>query len=42
MIPRIDVVNDSNDQDIMENMFKPFIGQCFLSEEEAFIFYKKA
>ena len=24
----------------VENEFEPFVGQCFLSEEEAFIFYK--
>jgi tRNA(Ile)-lysidine synthase TilS/MesJ len=24
----------------MKNEFEPFVGQCFLSEEEAFIFYK--
>ncbi|KAF7124416.1 hypothetical protein RHSIM_Rhsim12G0119700 [Rhododendron simsii] len=27
--------------DLGANNFDPFIGQCFLSEEEAFIFYKK-
>ncbi|KAG5558295.1 hypothetical protein RHGRI_008276 [Rhododendron griersonianum] len=27
--------------DVRANNFHPFIGQCFLSEEEAFIFYKK-
>ncbi|KAG5530132.1 hypothetical protein RHGRI_030489 [Rhododendron griersonianum] len=26
---------------LVENDFQPFPGQCFLSEEEAFIFYKK-
>ncbi|KAI3847706.1 hypothetical protein MKX03_028791 [Papaver bracteatum] len=27
--------------DVVANEFEPFIGQCFLSEEEAFLFYTK-
>ena len=28
-------------EDSMKNEFDPFVGQCFLGEEEAFICYKK-
>ena len=29
------------DIDEKENIDEPFVGQCFLSEEEAFVFYVK-
>ncbi|KAG5532259.1 hypothetical protein RHGRI_026780 [Rhododendron griersonianum] len=35
-----EVIEDYEDQNSTENAFEPFVGQCFLSEEEAFIFYK--
>ena len=31
----------SRKEDSMKNEFDPFIGQCFLSEEETFICFKK-
>ena len=37
----IGVIEENEDINSIENEFKPFVGQCFLSEEEAFIFYKK-
>ena len=30
----------NEDMSSIENEFEPFVGQCFLCEEEAFIFYK--
>lgn len=35
-----EVIEDYEDQNSTENVFEPFVGQCFLSEEEAFMFYK--
>ena len=37
----IGVIEENEDINSIENEFEPFVGQCFLSEEEAFIFYKK-
>ena len=37
----IGVIEEHEDINSIENEFEPFVGQCFLSEEEAFIFYKK-
>ena len=34
------VIEEYEDIHSIENEFEPFIGQCFLSKEEAFIFYK--
>ncbi|KAG5516678.1 hypothetical protein RHGRI_037427 [Rhododendron griersonianum] len=34
-------IGGSRKDDSIRNEFDPFIGQCFLSEEEAFIFFKK-
>ena len=34
------VIEEYEDINLIENEFEPFVGQCFLSEEEAFIFYK--
>ncbi|KAL4644214.1 hypothetical protein ACB092_02G147900 [Castanea dentata] len=34
------VIKGYEDIHSIENEFEPFVGQCFLSEEEAFIFYK--
>ena len=36
----IGVIEENEDINSIENEFEPFVGQCFLSEEEAFIFYK--
>ena len=36
----IGVIEENEDINSIENEFEPFFGQCFLSEEEAFIFYK--
>ena len=33
-------IEEYEDIHSIENEFEPFVGQCFLSEEEAFIFYK--
>lgn len=32
---------DCSSEDVVQNEFDPFIGQCFLSEEEAFVFFQK-
>ena len=34
------VIEEYEDINSIENKFKPFFSQCFLSEKEAFIFYK--
>ena len=34
------VIEENEDINSIENEFEPFVGQCFLSEKEAFIFYK--
>ena len=34
------VIKEYENINSIENKFKPFVGQCFLSEEEAFIFYQ--
>ena len=34
------VIEEYEDINSIENEFEPFVGQCFLSEEKAFIFYK--
>ena len=34
------VIEKYEDINSIENEFEPFVGQCFLSEEEALIFYK--
>ncbi|KAG5532241.1 hypothetical protein RHGRI_026764 [Rhododendron griersonianum] len=34
-------LKDYEDENSMDNVFEPFVGQCFLSKEEALIFYKK-
>ena len=34
------VIEEYEDINSIENEFEPFVGQCFLIEEEAFIFYK--
>ena len=39
-IEEIGVIDENEDINSIENEFEPFVGQCFLSEEEAFIFYK--
>ena len=39
-IEEIGVIEENEDINSIENEFEPFVGQCFLSEEEAFIFYK--
>ena len=36
----IGVIEENEDINSIENEFEPFVGQCFLSEEEDFIFYK--
>ena len=36
----IGVIEENEDINSIENEFEPFVGQCFLSEEEVFIFYK--
>ena len=36
----IGVIEENEDINSIENEFEPFFGQCFLSEEKAFIFYK--
>ena len=33
-------MEENEDINSIENEFEPFVGQCFLSEEEVFIFYK--
>ncbi|GKA39611.1 hypothetical protein Tco_0732162 [Tanacetum coccineum] len=40
---RVPMEEDIVDEDIdeKENIDEPFVGQCFLSEEEAFVFYVK-
>ena len=39
-IEEIGVIDENEDINSIENEFEPFVGQCFLSKEEAFIFYK--
>ena len=34
------VIEEYEDINSVENEFEPFVGQCFLNEEEVFIFYK--
>ena len=34
------VIEEHEDINSIENEFESFVGQCFLSEEEAFIFYR--
>ena len=34
------VIEEYEDMSSIENEFEPFVGQCFLSKEKAFIFYK--
>ena len=41
LIEEIGVIEENEDINSIKNEFEPFVGQCFLSEEEAFIFYKK-
>ena len=41
LIEEIGVIEENEDIKSIENEFEPFVGQCFLSEEETFIFYKK-
>ena len=36
----IGVIEEYEDINSIEIEFEPFVGQCFLSEEEAFVFYK--
>ncbi|KAK9987564.1 hypothetical protein SO802_027803 [Lithocarpus litseifolius] len=36
----IGVIEENEDINSIENKFEPFVGQCFLGEEETFIFYK--
>ena len=36
---KMGVIEECEDINSIENEFEPFVGQCFLSEEEAFIFY---
>ena len=36
----IGVIEENEDTNSIENEFEPFVSQCFLNEEEAFIFYK--
>ena len=40
LIEEIGVIEENEDINSIENEFEPFVGQCFLSEEGAFIFYK--
>ena len=35
-----EIIEEHEDINLIENEFEPFVGQCFPSEEEAFIFYK--
>ena len=39
-IDETEVIEECEDINSIENGFEPFVGQCFLSEEEAFNFYK--
>jgi len=39
-IDKVGVIEEHEDINSIENEFEPFVGQCFPSEEEAFIFYK--
>ena len=36
----IGAIEENEDINSIENEFEPFVGQCFLSEKEAFMFYK--
>ena len=40
-IEEIGVIEENEDINSIKNKFEPFVGQCFLNEEEAFIFFKK-
>ena len=40
LIDETSVIEEYEDINSIENESEPFVGQCFLSEEEAFIFYK--
>ena len=39
-IDETEVIEEYEDIHSIENEFETFVGQCFLSEEETFIFYK--
>ena len=39
-IDEMGVIEEYEDINSIENEFEPFVGHCFLSEEEVFIFYK--
>ena len=39
-IDEMGVIEEHEDINSIENEFEPFVGQCFSSEEETFIFYK--
>ena len=39
-IDEMGVIEEYEDINSIENEFESFVGQCFLSEEEVFIFYK--
>jgi len=39
-IDETEVIEEYENINSIENGFEPFVGQCFLSEEEAFNFYK--
>ena len=39
-IDEMGVIEEHEDINSIENEFEPFVGQCFPSEEKAFIFYK--
>lgn len=38
----LDNITVERDEHSLENTFEPFIGQCFLSEEEAYKFYENS
>ena len=40
LIDETGIIEEYEDINSIENESEPFVGQCFLSEEEAFIFYK--
>ena len=39
-IDEMGVIGEDEDINSIENEFEPFVGQCFPSEERAFIFYR--
>ena len=39
-IDKMGVIEEHEDINSIESEFEPFVGQCFPSEEESFIFYK--